>query len=229
MQKRWNKNEIEILKKHYFTEGSVGVAERLSNRTRGGIFKKAQELKVRGRACVKIDLIGQRFGRLVVIEQVANYTSPHGKQQCKWLCQCDCGGETTVVSNSLRNGGTKSCGCINMERITGSSHHNWKGGVSSERDRIKKTIEYIQWRSDVFERDEYTCQYCNERGGRLHAHHINGFADFPGLRFNIDNGVTLCEKCHMGIITNNPYSFHRLYGTRSCTVEEFNEWMEEMK
>ncbi len=56
------------------------------------------------------DLIGQRFGRLVVIERAEN----HGNRIC-WLCRCDCGREKIVRMTSLRIGDTSSCGCLSVE------------------------------------------------------------------------------------------------------------------
>lgn len=78
----------------------------------------------------------------------------------------------------------------------GSNHHNWKGGATSERERLRKSIEYKLWRTSVFERDDYTCRFCSERGGRLEADHIKPWCDYPELRFAIDNGRTLCHDCH---------------------------------
>lgn len=60
----------------------------------------------------KIDLTGQRFGRLVVICE--NGLTKRG--QVLWLCQCDCGAEIIVSSDSLRRGNTQSCGCFKRDR-----------------------------------------------------------------------------------------------------------------
>lgn len=62
------------------------------------------------------------------------------------------------------------------------------------RDRSCK--EYTNWRKCVFDRDNYTCQKCGQIGGTLNAHHIKHYKDYPKLRYELSNGVTLCEKCH---------------------------------
>lgn len=72
----------------------------------------------------------------------------------------------------------------------------WRGGISKKNRLIRSSLEYKLWRAAVFERDDWTCQECGERGGELHAHHIKSFKEFIDLRFAIDNGVTLCIDCH---------------------------------
>ena len=59
---------------------------------------------------------GDRFGSLIVIERCEDYISPKGRHQSQWLCKCDCGNETKVLSYNLKKGITKSCGCCNNIR-----------------------------------------------------------------------------------------------------------------
>ena len=58
------------------------------------------------------DLTGQRFGKLVVIERTEDHITPSGKHLVKWLCKCDCGKKTKVLSSNLKNNITTSCGCV---------------------------------------------------------------------------------------------------------------------
>ena len=61
-----------------------------------------------------LELTGQRFGRLTVIERQAN--NKHGKTM--WICKCDCGNMCTVCGGDLVSGTTKSCGCLQKEQLT---------------------------------------------------------------------------------------------------------------
>lgn len=59
--------------------------------------------------------------------------------------------------------------------------------------------EYAEWRTAVFERDDYTCRCCGKHGGTLNAHHILPYSKFPSFRYEVDNGITLCKECHAGV------------------------------
>jgi 5-methylcytosine-specific restriction endonuclease McrA len=78
----------------------------------------------------------------------------------------------------------------------GENNVSWKGGITPHNQAIRTSTEYKLWRKSVFERDEYTCVWCGDVGGRLNADHIKPFSLYPELRLAIDNGRTLCEPCH---------------------------------
>ena len=79
------------------------------------------------------NLIGQRFGRLVIISR--NYS----KSKVLWNCLCDCGNTSISWSTSLKSGDTKSCGCYQKERTSevSTTHGNTKNA--------KDTTEYKSW------------------------------------------------------------------------------------
>lgn len=89
----------------------------------------------------------------------------------------------------------------------------WNKGTGIKsflRNKIRSCIKYWEWRTSVFKRDNFTCQWCNKRGGELEAHHINPFikilriynikslneAENCSELWDINNGITLCKKCH---------------------------------
>lgn len=80
----------------------------------------------------------------------------------------------------------------------GEKNNMWKGGITSkdklERAEFNKTIQKL-----IFERDNYTCQICNIKGGFLQVDHIQSWAEFKELRFNPENCRTLCMNCHYQI------------------------------
>jgi len=102
----------------------------------------------------------------------------------------------------------------NLPDRSGSNNGRWNPTLTEE-DRLMKRItpEYLTWRNSVFERDDYTCVYCGNIGGDLEAHHLESYAKNPELRFNVNNGVTMCVKHHR--------KFHNKYGCIGNTTEQF--------
>jgi hypothetical protein len=91
---------------------------------------------------------------------------------------------------------------------TGNKSGGWKGGVSTKNEKLRKSNRFKDWRKKVFERDDYTCQYCHDRsknGHRIiiHPHHIKSWANYPEDRFKIENGITLCITCHRYVTNIN--------------------------
>lgn len=83
----------------------------------------------------------------------------------------------------------------NPPDYNGDKNPNWKGGITPEKHLPRGLFRYRSWRKAVFERDNYTCQTCGSKEN-LNAHHIKPFKDFPELRFDVSNGLTLCVNCH---------------------------------
>lgn len=92
----------------------------------------------------------------------------------------------------------------------GTKNHSWKGGISKLSRRIRRLPEYKEWRSKVFQKDNFTCQKCGMCGTYLHAHHVKPFHKILAESsiatveqaiqcsdlWLISNGQTLCIKCH---------------------------------
>lgn len=88
-------------------------------------------------------------------------------------------------------------------------HIPWNKGHHKSTARRRKLHKDVLWRQAIFERDNYTCQYCGARNGNgktiyFEAHHIKSYADYPDLRYELDNGITLCKECHSSTKCGNP-------------------------
>lgn len=102
-----------------------------------------------------INIAGQRFGRLTVIERVAST-----KAQAHWRCVCDCGKETVVRSQDLRNGHTKSCGCYGLE--VSASHTPSFSTHKESRSRLYRVWIGMKGRCNNCENKDYS--YYGGRG-----------------------------------------------------------------
>ena len=166
----------------------TGIYNRKLAKSNKGMFKKGHKLsektrKKMGKARKNEWKTGKRKGY--------KHSKKHNRKKGR------------IVSKATRKKVSKS--------LTGSKHFNWKGGLTPLMERIRKCFKYRQWRSDVFTRDDFTCQDCGERGGYLEAHHIDPFAKIIRRNkiktleqalaceelWNINNGETLCKECHI--------------------------------
>jgi len=115
-----------------------------------------------------------------------------------YICQW-CGDEFTAKPILINKYCSRSC---TAKARRGEFSSSWKGGLTSTNIIIRNSKKYSEWRNKIYERDNWTCQDCGKRGNiNLEAHHIKPFATYPELRFDINNGITLCKKCHR----NNGY------------------------
>jgi len=129
----------------------------------------------------------------------------------KYFCK-DCGTET-------KNRYSKYCRFCCHD---GNRNGNWKNGLSTLSLRIRTSEKNKKWLNNILKRDNYTCKKCNQRGGDLEVHHIKSFTrlineflkeynQFSPYKdkeklvrlamnynkfWNLDNGITLCCKCH---------------------------------
>jgi hypothetical protein len=139
----------------------------------------------------------------------------------KCLVKCDKGHLFIATADNYIRRNSRCPKCVVDNRV-GENHPNWKADLSEE-DRIKTRgfLPYRRWARLVKERDNFICQACFKRGVRLHSHHIEAWNHAKELRYELDNGVTLCVACHS--------DFHRNYGRGNNTVTQYDEWLTECK
>lgn len=145
------------------------------------------------------------------------------KPRTKYICDY-CGKEFERLSSQVNGKYNIYCSreCQSKGyglKHRGENHHRYNPNLTNEdRDKTTTTLEYIEWRKLVFERDNYTCQCCGDnKGGNLNGHHLNSRDKFPQEKYNVNNGITLCETCHK--------EFHKIYGYGNNTKEQYNDFI----
>lgn len=186
----------------------------------------------------RIDLTGQKFGKLTVI-QYSHTVRPRGI--AFFLCKCDCGNITTVASGHLRSGHTQSCGCLQTEIISARSKGNTDGRKYEDpKLATAKHIWSISYSDGCsFETflklSQEPCYYCGElpfitfnkyrsKDGRYISKVINEWADQADFTYNgldridsskdhsEDNVVPCCILCNRA--------------KHAMPLEEFLAWIE---
>lgn len=162
-----------------------------------------------------INFEGRRFGKLIVLKQFR--FGPTWKCTCK----CDCGKVADLYAYNLLYK-TKSCGCLGVTHKSGSLNPNWNPNLTEE-DREKNKVrshdlKYKSWSKSIKEKYNYTCQKCNKVGGILKSHHIYPWHSHHELRYDLNNGICLCETCH--------WTYHKTYGKHeNCNPITLQEYL----
>lgn len=108
-----------------------------TTRSCGCIHREMAPRLARRNAPAPLDLAGQRFGRLVAIELTRH------RGVTAWRCRCDCGATTTVTTNGLRMGNTRSCGCLYRETCSQTAKKYL--GKGNPTHRLTRTPEHGVW------------------------------------------------------------------------------------
>lgn len=175
------------------------------------VVVSAQNLKNGTKSCGcsrllhKNDIVGSRFGKLLVLK----WSGADKKKNSLYECLCDCGKTTIVSRYKLKSGSTKSCGCLKTR--TGPENPHWDSRLD-ENWRLEQKVrrympKYRIWVKSVFEKDNFVCQACLKSGLKMHAHHRDAWSLKKEKRYDIENGTTLCVKCHRKL--------HKTYGFKT--------------
>jgi 5-methylcytosine-specific restriction endonuclease McrA len=155
--------------------------------------------------------------RTKITQNLVNFQKEKLKDRV--ICFCEtCNGEYSVTKSVFKLGTrfcSKDCLYTYLFKTNPENHPRWLGGKSQENQIGRGTLEYQEWRINVWKRDFFTCKKCLKIGKDLNAHHINSWVDNVDDRYSIDNGVTLCGDCHKNL--------HKIYGqkTNEQNLKEF--------
>lgn len=136
-----------------------------------------------------------KIGRVMSEETKKKISLSHkGKKAYQWRGGkpfCECG-------KRLATRVSKRCVECFRKSIKGEKHWQWKddrSGIVYIGDR--RSVCYKHWRRKVQERDKFKCKMLNtDCSGRIEVHHILGFTQYPELRYEVNNGITLCHFHH---------------------------------
>lgn len=196
-----------------------------SNKCRAVNSKKKSTVTLKCTCCgksferIKSAIKGSKIGSFCRKECLLEYSSKtkgksHYKSNGKNVsCAC-CGKSFYRQTHAIRNSNFCSSECyfkhIHNDTLT-----------DEERMENRDYKEYREWRKEVYERDDYTCQCCGERGQKLAAHHIFNFAKYKELRTDLNNGITLCQPCHK--------EFHFEFGIKDNNDHQLKEFIDKKK
>ena len=123
----------------------------------------------------KLELTGQRFGRLVAIKRVKS----NSRGNAQWECVCDCGNHVIVNSQQLKNGKTKSCGCYNRDLVI--AKNKARANPIKRHERLYRI--YWGMKSRCFNPNVTEYKYYGKRGISMCDEWANDFYAFQKWAF----------------------------------------------
>lgn len=143
-------------------------------------------------------LEGQRFGKLIVLEQVNSILEPSGILRTAWKCHCDCGNDVIVKTINLKSGDTTSCGCSiskgeeKISRILRENNVNFSSQYVFE-DLLSENGSYLKFDFAVFEKNKLS--YLIEYNGIQHYEVIDHFGGKENFKKQQNNDLRKIEYC----------------------------------
>lgn len=162
-----------------------------------------------------IDITGQTFGRLIVIEHAGlkNHVS-------YWMCKCTCGNIIKVRYNNLTRGTTKSCGCLVMDTRIKHGKANFYTVYNSYINKAaKRNLNFDLTESDFIEITQQPCYYC----GTAPSNMVNKCKSVDTF---IYNGIDRWDNT-LGYIKSNcvPCCKTCNYAKNTMTADEYKTWL----
>jgi len=124
--------------------------------------------------------------------QLNNNRDIERKNYCSRRCVAKVVGKNVDMTKLWEKNNTPK---VNAKKAhKGEKHPKW----IVDRNKVKSRArpEMTNWRNLVFNLGNFTCRHCNKIGGKLHVHHKAPYSLFPELRWELNNGMVLCENCH---------------------------------
>lgn len=152
---------------------------------------------------------GEKFGRLTVVSKIDS--EENGSSL--WLCGCECGNEVIVSSARLKSGNTKSCGCLQREKVREIGCNNWKGGIQIISTHLRSLGIVKQWKMKAILNSERKCEVTGG-GEDLEIHHIKPFNEIVYEAHTINNieikqNVELYTKEELALLEEYVAEWHK--------------------